>query len=67
LLEIVSPFGRFTPKGEIMPVANPLPIHLRPCREKVFGEARGIPLDRNAKARIIAYAKGYKGWRSESG
>ena len=28
----------------------------RPKREKVFGEGRAIPLDRNAKARIWAYA-----------
>ncbi len=28
-------------------------------REKVFRETPGIPLDRNAKARIFAYAKGY--------
>ena len=27
-----------------------------PTREKVFGEARGIPLDRNAKVRIMVYA-----------
>ena len=32
---------------------------LRPRREKVFREKPGIPLDRNAKARIFAYAKGY--------
>ena len=50
-----------------MPVSNPLPIHLRPCREKVFGEARGIPLDRNAKARIIAYAKGYNARMKQPG
>jgi hypothetical protein len=35
------------------------PNHLRACREKVFGEARGIPLDRNAKVRILIYARGY--------
>ena len=28
-------------------------------REKVFGPGRAIPLDRNAKARIGAYAEGY--------
>ena len=28
-------------------------------REKVFGPGRAIPLDRNAKARILAYAEGY--------
>ena len=31
-----------------------LPNHLRPRREKVFGPAKGIPLDGNAKARIKA-------------
>jgi hypothetical protein len=36
-----------------------LPNHLRPRREKVFGPARGLPLDRNAKFRIMAYAEGY--------
>jgi hypothetical protein len=36
-----------------------LPNHLRPRREKVFGPARGIPLDRNAKARIKVYVQGY--------
>lgn len=33
--------------------------HLRPRREKEFGPARGIPLDRNAKARIAVYVKAY--------
>ena len=36
-----------------------LPNHLRPKREKVFGPAQGIPLDRNAKARIIVYARAW--------
>ena len=36
-----------------------LPNHLRPRREKVFGPARGIPLDGNAKARIKAFVQGY--------
>jgi hypothetical protein len=34
-----------------------IPAYLRPRREKVFGPAQGIPLDRNAKARIVAYAR----------
>lgn len=29
----------------------------RPRREKMFGEGRCLPLDRNAKARILAYAR----------
>ncbi|MGE4046262.1 MAG: helix-turn-helix domain-containing protein [Acetobacteraceae bacterium] len=36
-----------------------LPNHLRPRREKVFGPARGISLDRNAKARIMVYAQAW--------
>ena len=34
-----------------------LPKHLRPRREKLFGDGRPRPLDRNAKARIMAYAR----------
>ena len=30
-----------------------------PRREKLFREKRGIPLDREAKVRIMTYAKGY--------
>jgi hypothetical protein len=30
-----------------------------PRREKVFGAAVGVPLDRNAKARIMVYTKAY--------
>ena len=41
-----------------MPLTR-LAKHLRPRRAKEFGAARGIPLDRNAKARIRAYVKGY--------
>ena len=41
-----------------MSVPVRLPRHLRPRREKVFGPAKGIPLDGNAKARIMAYAQG---------
>ena len=36
-----------------------MPIHLRRRREKVFGHGRGIPLDRNVKARILAYARAW--------
>jgi Helix-turn-helix domain len=31
--------------------------HLKPRREKLFGEGRAIPLDRNGKARVAAYAR----------
>ncbi|MGE4046486.1 MAG: helix-turn-helix domain-containing protein [Acetobacteraceae bacterium] len=42
-----------------MPKSAILPNHLRPRREKVFGPARGISLDRNAKARIMVYARAW--------
>jgi hypothetical protein len=32
---------------------------IRRCREKVFGPGRAVPLDRNAKACIVAYAKAW--------
>ena len=32
---------------------------IRQRREKVFGPGRAVPLDRNAKARIAAYARAY--------
>ena len=34
-----------------------LPAHLRPRREKVFGQGRPRGLDRNAKVRIMTYAR----------
>jgi hypothetical protein len=45
--------------GKVMSETTRLPNHLRPRREKVFGPARGIPLDGNAKARIKAFVQGY--------
>jgi hypothetical protein len=36
-----------------------MPINLRRPRQKVFGPGRAVPLDRNAKARIQAYAKAW--------
>jgi hypothetical protein len=32
---------------------------MRSRREKMFGPGRAVPLDRNAKARIMAYAKAW--------
>ena len=40
-----------------MPVTTPIPKHLRPRREKVFGDGRPRPLDRNAKARVMTFAR----------
>jgi hypothetical protein len=42
-----------------MPKTARLPNHLRPRREKVFGPARGIKLDGNAKVRLKVYVQGY--------
>jgi len=36
-----------------------LPTHLRQRRQKVFGPGRAVPLDRNAKCRIAAYARAW--------
>jgi hypothetical protein len=55
-------FGRVAvrnPKENVMSMTVVLPNHLRPRREKVFGPARGIPLDRNAKVRIAVYARAW--------
>ena len=38
-------------------IVKDLPKHLRPRREKLFGDGRPRPLDRNAKARIMVYAR----------
>ena len=40
----------------IRPCSRSLPKHLRPRPEKVFGDGRPCPLDRNAKKRIITLA-----------
>ena len=40
---------------------------LRPKREKVFGPAKGFKLDRNAKFRIMAYARGYNARHKQKG
>jgi hypothetical protein len=43
-----------------------LSIHLR-RREKVFGPGRAVPLDGNAKARVMAYARGYTALHCQPG
>jgi hypothetical protein len=42
-----------------MSLSTAVPAHLKPRREKIFGQGRGIPLDRNAKARIMVYARAW--------
>lgn len=44
-----------------------LPNHPRPRRENVFGPARGIPLDGNAKARLKVYVRGYNASHKQPG
>jgi hypothetical protein len=36
-------------------------------REKVFGPGRAVPLDRNAKARIAAYARAWSARNRQAG
>ena len=40
---------------------------MRGCREKVFGAGRTVPLDRNAKARIAAYARAWSARHRQPG
>ena len=40
-----------------MSFAHALPVHLRRRREKVFGDDRPRPVDRNAKVRIMPLAR----------
>jgi Helix-turn-helix domain len=40
---------------------------IRRRREKVFGSGRAVPLDRNAKARILAYARAWGARHRQSG
>jgi hypothetical protein len=40
---------------------------IRPRREKVFGPGRGAPLDRNAKVRIMAYARAWSARHRQPG
>jgi hypothetical protein len=50
-----------------MSIANALPKHLRPRREKVFGLARGFPHDRNARVRIEAYVMAWNAKHKQEG
>jgi hypothetical protein len=50
-----------------MPKTARLPNHLRPRREKVFGPGRGFALDRNAKTRIMVYARAWSAKHRQPG
>ena len=50
-----------------MPIANTLPKHLRPRREKIFGLAKGFPHDRNARVRIQTYVLAWNAKRKQEG
>jgi hypothetical protein len=56
---ILRPFSlgglNHQPEGEAMSLAIALPNHLRPSREKCFGDGRPRPLDRNGKVRVMTY------------
>jgi len=50
-----------------MSVIAALPAGYRRRREKVFGDGRGYPLDRNAKARIMVYARAWSARHKQPG
>ena len=50
-----------------MPIANTLPKHLRPRREKIFGLAKGFPHDRNARVRIQTYVLAWNAKQKQEG
>ena len=50
-----------------MPIANTLPKHLRPRREKIFGLAKGFPHDRNARVRIQTYVMAWNARMKQEG
>jgi hypothetical protein len=50
-----------------MSISNALPKHLRPRREKVFGLARGVPHDRNARVRIETYVMAWNAKEKQEG
>jgi Helix-turn-helix domain len=50
-----------------MPIANTVPKHLRPRREKIFGLAKGFPHDRNARVRIQTYVLAWNAKRKQEG
>jgi hypothetical protein len=53
-----SPRRRPAPETLVSGISRPRSTKADP-REKLFREKRGIPLDREAKVRIMAYARGY--------
>lgn len=53
----VAPEGGSAPAPAARARRGDLPRHLRPAREKVFGPGRRVPLDRNAKVRIMTRAR----------
>ena len=40
---------------------------MRPRREKIFGPAPGVPLDRKAKVQIMIYVQGYNARHRQPG
>ena len=56
-LKSFNPSAGHPPEGGRMPIATTLPRHLRPRREKVFGDGRPRAMDRNAKVRVMTFAR----------
>jgi hypothetical protein len=61
LVPISGRFGRVAaqPDGDFMTAIAVLPERFSRRREKIFGQGRGVALDRNAKARIVVYARAW--------
>jgi hypothetical protein len=61
LVPISGRFGRVAvqPDGDFMTAIAVLPGRFSRRREKIFGQGRGVALDRNAKARIVVYARAW--------
>jgi hypothetical protein len=65
----ISPFRAGCPQPERrnLSIANTLPKHLRPRREKIFGLAKGFPHDRNARVRIQTYVLAWNAKQKQEG
>lgn len=50
-----------------MPESIALPRHLRPRRQKIFGRPQARSIDRNTRARIMAYAEAYSARHRQPG
>ena len=68
LTPVPAPSGRvFLTRRRINVSFSDRASHWTPRREKVFGPAPGMPLDRNAKARIMVYVRAYNSRMKQDG